>query len=141
MRLINRLFLYASSAFVIGLTFYLNQVPVAAKEYLQGSLPLAEERVIPPKQYLYLKTEYARVLDRLINCESGWKPAARSKLSTASGLGQFINGTWTGTRLRMGRDASLALKLDPYENIDTLIFLWDGGRGAGHWRESQGCWK
>lgn len=34
--------------------------------------------------------------DALINAESSWNPNAQNPTSTAYGLGQFLNGTWSG---------------------------------------------
>lgn len=34
--------------------------------------------------------------DALINAESGWRPTAQNPTSTAFGLGQFLNSTWSG---------------------------------------------
>lgn len=141
MRLIPKLIVYAISTAVVTVSLYLQSVPVAAMVYPYQPLPSSADRVIQPREYLYLHAgSDAKVLDRIIACESGWHSEARSKTSSATGLGQFLSGTWTSTRLRMGFDTDLELRKDPYESIDTLIFLWDNGQGAGHWRESLPCW-
>lgn len=129
-------------AIVLGLaTALVFTSPVAAVEDSgdegpQSSLVVAEAdwQRLTPRQYLHLRyPEVAHRLDRVANCESGWKPNAKSRLSSASGLFQFISGTWKSTRAAMGRDTDLDLRFDAHENIDTAVFLWNGGRGAGHW--------
>lgn len=63
-----------------------------------------------------------------------------SGISSAFGYAQFLDGTWRWTRKAMGLDPSLESRTDPFEHLDALVYLWDGGRGAGHWTESRGCW-
>lgn len=109
----------------------------------QNSLPSADTDVerLTPRQYLYIfHPEYAKSINRIITCESGWVADARNGHSTASGLAQFIDGTWISTRLSMGRDPSLSLKLDPYENIDTAVWLLKNS-GIQHWAASKNCHK
>lgn len=58
-------------------------------------LPMAGPRIFTPREYLYfLDPKLAPILDRMIRCESGWKPAIENASSTASGLAQFLDGTW-----------------------------------------------
>lgn len=59
-------------------------------------------------------------MDRMIEVESGGNPNAKNPLSTATGLGQFISGTWNSTvakyrpdLARLPRDERLALRKDP----------------------------
>ena len=124
-------------------SLFIGNAGVAAKEFERNQLPLANVRLaIGPREYLYIHAgDQAEVLDRLIACESSWKTEVKSKTSSASGLGQFINSTWVSTRRSMGRSEELGLRKDPYEMIDTIIVLWDDGRGASHWSESRSCWK
>lgn len=97
---------------------------------------------LTPKEYLYAHAgDQAKILDRVITCESGWKPTIKNKSSSATGLAQFIDGTWRSTRIKMGLEPTLESRLDSYQHIDATIFLWDEGRGAGHWAESRPCWK
>lgn len=106
-------------------------------------LPMAEDdaRRYTPRQYLWLMyPKYARVMDRIIWCESRWYPDAENNNSTASGLAQFLDGTWVSTRRIMGRSGSLRLKLDPYEHIDTAIVLYKS-QGAWPWLASNKCHK
>jgi hypothetical protein len=102
-----------------------------------------EEETLPsPIEYLRIQAgSNAEVLETLIRCESGWQTEIKNKNSSATGLGQFINSTWIWTRTEMGRDPNLELRKDPYEMIDTLIYLWDNGNGWRHWEESHHCWR
>lgn len=65
----------------------------------------------------------------LITIESGWNPYAQNPISSAYGLGQFINSTWYRTEQRMGVDLD---RDDPYDQIDAFLWLLktDGYR---HW--------
>lgn len=74
----------------------------------------------------------------LFSCESRGNPSAKNPHSTASGLGQFLNGTWT----RWAPRAAEFFGFDnpdvfaAYDNILTTIYLsqvddWN------HWR----CWR
>ena len=142
MKLISKIVLYVLSTGIIFSSLFIGNAGVAAKEFERNQLPPAGPRLdIGPKEYLYLHaSDQATILDRLIKCESGWKTEAKSKTSSATGLGQFINSTWLSTRSKMGRDTDLELRRNPYEMIDTILVLWDGGKGANHWLESRGCW-
>jgi hypothetical protein len=135
----NRLVAYVAAVLGLATTLILTAPAAAVEdrdEEPQSRLVIAEEnwQRLTPRQYLYLHyPEVAADIDRVAKCESGWKINAKSHISSASGLLQFIAGTWQRTRAAMGRDAALELRFDPYENIDTAVFLWNGGRGAHHW--------
>lgn len=114
----------------------------AAAETNQIQQPTAEINIEPepplpppltPKEYLYATyPEEAPLMDRIISCESGWRPEAKNGSSSASGLAQFISSTWVSSRTRMGLDASLSLRFDPIENIDTAVWLLRK-EGPTHW--------
>jgi hypothetical protein len=108
-----------------------------------NNLPMSEGNIsrYTPRQYLYIfHPEYAYRINRIIYCESRWVVTAKNNHSTASGLAQFINGTWVSTRKAMGRDPSLQLKYDPYEHIDTAVWLLKHS-GIHHWAASKHCHK
>lgn len=73
---------------------------------------------------------------RVADCESGGDPSAQNPTSTASGLYQFINGTWTSVTGLPGPASAYSTA------TQTAAFweLWDGGRGAHHWDPSRHCW-
>jgi len=140
-RLITRTILYALSSISILFSLYFSNIPVAAKEFPQNSLPASGQRYISPREYLYLHAgKDATILDRMIKCESGWNPEARNKDSTATGLGQFLNSTWITTRKRMGYPTySLDDRTNSTIMLDTMIWLYQHD-GQRHWLESKPCW-
>lgn len=75
----------------------------------------------------------------IAKCESGFKPTAQNKTSTASGIFQFLNGTWIQTRTQMGLDTSLELKMNAEENIKTAMWKIANG-GLRAWDASKSCW-
>lgn len=128
---------WALSFISITISFYAANVPVAAKT--TKHLELAANRSLTPKEYLYVHARNAAKIDRIIVCESGWKADAKNPTSSATGLGQFLDSTWISTRLRMGLDPDLALRLDPMVHLETLIWLYEHD-GERHWLESEPCW-
>lgn len=66
--------------------------------------------------------------------ESGGNPRAQNPHSTASGLFQFINGTWNnfgGYARAMYAPVSVQLK--------KFYIVWNNGRGAGNWVVAHKC--
>jgi hypothetical protein len=45
----------------------------------------------------------------LVTRESGWNPLAQNPISSAFGLGQFLNGTWEGTGYEKSDDPEIQL--------------------------------
>lgn len=74
----------------------------------------------------------------IAKCESGLLPTAKSKTSSASGLFQFIKGTWEGTMTEMGKPLD-SDRFDPHFNIEAAVYLLGKG-GESHWSESKPCW-
>ena len=74
----------------------------------------------------------------IAKCESGLLPNAKSKSSSASGIYQFINGTWFETMNSMGL-STISSRFDPRINIDAGLFLMKTS-GDHHWNESKPCW-
>jgi hypothetical protein len=79
---------------------------------------------------------YRGVARRVARCESGGRPRAQNRYSSASGLYQFIDSTWRSVSHRRGRAMYYSVR------VQTWAFwkLWDHGRGAGHWAMSRHCW-
>ena len=74
---------------------------------------------------------------KIMLCESGGNYKAKNGGSTASGLFQFIKGTWAGTpQGRAGRDV-----FDPYANINGAFWLLSQPNGLNHWNETRSCWQ
>jgi hypothetical protein len=67
--------------------------------------------------------------------ESGGNPRAENPHSSASGLFQFIDGTWRAITGRSDRakDAPVSVQ------IQAFYKLWNGGRGAHHWVVAPKC--
>jgi hypothetical protein len=66
--------------------------------------------------------------------ESGGNPRAQNPHSTASGLFQFINGTWNhfgGYARAMYAPVSVQLK--------KFYIVWNNGKGAGNWVVRHKC--
>ncbi len=103
-------------------------------------LPLSGPSNLTPKQQLYVfYPEVAPEIDRIISCESSWRVDAKNPNSTATGLSQFLVGTWTWTRNRMGKDPDPSRRLVVRDILETTVYLFDGGRGASHWAASACC--
>lgn len=94
---------------------------------------------IPANPHQGAVDQYAKeysVSPELMNCilfkESSYNPSAKNKNSSATGMAQFIKGTWTSFRTRMGEDPNLDLRLDARESIKTLAWALSKGY-AHHW--------
>src|SRR3990167_1171852 len=64
-------------------------------------------------------------------CESQYDPIAKNSSSTAEGVFQFIDSTWT--KYCTGN------KLDPNDNTNCGVRLISESQ-VGHWNESVTCW-
>jgi hypothetical protein len=87
--------------------------------------------------------EVSREAAAIIACESGdtknigsYAVSADNPTSTASGLFQFIDGTYEGLT---GRTSA---KTDKVENqYAAFRKLWNNGYGWTHWTASKSCWS
>lgn len=68
----------------------------------------------------------------IVACESGGSYTAENPTSSASGRYQIIDSTWNGYG-----GYSHASDAPPHVQDAKARELWNGGRGAHHWRE---CW-
>lgn len=72
----------------------------------------------------------------IIKCESGWKPYAKNKESTAYGLGQFLDGTWKYVQDKW----KMELDRNSYDDqLYAMVRLLEE-EGWKHWAESKWCW-
>ncbi len=79
-------------------------------------------------------------MDRIVVAESGWKPDIKNKVSTASGLFQFLDGTFKSYCIeKYGLAESMDQKNDPYIQIDCAVRMIRAG-GVGHWDASKHSW-
>jgi LysM repeat protein len=76
------------------------------------------------------------VREAIIQCESGGSPHAQNKSSTASGLYQFIDGTWKahGGSTAHARDASIE---EQHRVADHAY----AANGLADWEASKDCWS
>lgn len=87
--------------------------------------------------------EVSREAAAIVACESGdtqtlgsYALSADNPKSTASGLFQFIDGTYKGLT---GRTVA---KTDTAENqYAAFRKLWNNGKGWTHWKASKACWS
>ena len=71
----------------------------------------------------------------IARCESGFNPDIKNAVSTASGMFQFLDSTFTSQSAKYGLTGE---KNDPYLQIElTARMLADGG--LSHWAASANC--
>jgi len=71
----------------------------------------------------------------LITAESGWNPKAENPMSTAYGLGQFLDKTWSNVNKALGGELD---RKDPYDQIDAFVYLLSD-EGYCHWTVAPNC--
>lgn len=81
------------------------------------------------------KVSMSGIASCIAKYESGGNPRAQNPVSSASGLFQFVDGTWRAVTGRHDRakDAPVSVQ------IAAFYKLWNGGRGAGHWVTAHKC--
>jgi hypothetical protein len=101
-------------------------------------IPTTTERLKLALSYYCRKygTDYKKI-DRIVFCESSWDTNAQNKNSTASGLGQFLNGTWKYFNEK--RELNLD-KNNPYDQLEMMTWIISQN-GISHWNESKSCWN
>jgi hypothetical protein len=78
---------------------HFNPVYGSINDFTQNNvLPQSQDRIIGIKEKITIEAQKHNIdIDEALNiahCESRHNPKAKSNISTASGLYQFINGTW-----------------------------------------------
>ncbi len=132
---------------ICGSLLLLTSVPLTAYAFQQQSkvvnVPVSFETELTVPELIIKYSDYHQIPSsltlKIAKCESGFNPLAKNKGSTASGVFQFLDGTWKLTREQMGLDSSVVLKLDAEENIKTAIWKIANG-GLNAWNASKGCW-
>ena len=69
---------------------------------------------------------------RIAKCESDYNTLAKSPISSASGVFQFISGTWQSVVKMRGQDYTLSDRFDAEKNIDNAMWLMKT-EGLHHW--------
>lgn len=77
---------------------------------------------------------------KLAFCESSYGINLTNGSSTASGIFQFLAGTWTDQRQYMGEDTNLLLRFDEDQNIKTAYAHYQR-MGVRPWEASRHCWS
>lgn len=92
------------------------------------------KKVVKEKISKAKKVSLSGIASCIAKYESGGNPRAQNPHSTASGLFQFIDGTWNhfgGYARAMYAPVSVQLK--------KFYIVWDGGRGAHNWVVAPKC--
>lgn len=103
-------------------SFY--QILTTAGYELKGFLAQEVAKYGNPNDYF--------TLYNLIQCESSWDIDADNPNSTASGLAQFLDGTWN--------NYCEGNKDNPYDQIHCLVKAWNDNK-QHWWNASRHCWK
>ena len=81
--------------------------------------------------------EIVLLAERIIQCESSWRPNAKNPSSSAYGLGQFIDGTWDYVQKKWGVELD---RDNPDDQMYAVVRLLKE-EGTKHWKESEYCWN
>ncbi len=81
--------------------------------------------------------EIVLLAERIIQCESNWRPNAKNPSSSAYGLGQFIDGTWDYVQKKWGVELD---RDNPDDQMYAVVRLLKE-EGTKHWKESEYCWN
>lgn len=109
------------------------RIAVAKSKALKAKKAVVKKKTTKVVQKVK-KVSLAGIAACIAKYESGGNPRAQNPHSTASGLFQFIDGTWNhfgGYARAMYAPVSVQLK--------KFYIVWDGGRGAGNWVVAPKC--
>lgn len=91
--------------------------------------------LVPPPPATEPAPAMPPIAEVVARCESGGNPTAKNPVSSASGLYQFLDGTWTWVTGLEPPAAAWPVEVQHQAFID----LWQDGDGAAHWRPSWPC--
>lgn len=87
----------------------------------------------------YFPPERVEEAMRVMACESGGNPAAKNPNSTATGLFQFLDGTWAWMSVMSGWDGHS--RLEPEANVAVAAYLVDYSIRTNHPLGTWGHWE
>ena len=87
----------------------------------------------------YFPPERVQEAMRVMACESGGNPNAKNPTSTATGLFQFLTGTWAWSSVSAGWSGYS--RLDPEANIAVAAWLVDRSVRTNHPGGAWGHWE
>lgn len=103
-----------------------NQVVIREPDFTSIILSTAKSYHIDPELFL-----------RVARCESGLKPMVKNPASTASGIFQFLDSTFSNQLKKYGM---IGDKNDPLIQIELAAKMIADG-GLSHWNASKSCWN
>ena len=112
------------------------QEPVGERRY-QEIYAQSAIQVVEPKTLGSLIGKEDELLTAIIRCESDWDPSADNPISTAYGLGQFVDSTWAYVQKKWGMVLD---RNDPEDQLYATERLL-AEEGVRHWEESRFCWQ
>jgi len=96
---------------------------------------LAKQKAVVKKKTTTTRVGLSGIAACIAKYESGGNPRAENPTSTASGLFQFIDGTWRAVTGRSDRASDAPVSVQ----IAAFYKLWNGGKGASHWVTAHKC--
>ena len=108
------------------------------------SVPIVHSKEWVTSVIIAKATEYhidTALFLRVATCESGLRTNAQNKISTASGIFQFLDGTFNSQYQKYFKvSPNMELKNDPLIQIDLAARMIADG-GLSHWNASKACWQ
>ena len=78
---------------------------------------------------------------RIVNAESGFNPDAQNKISSASGIAQFLDSTFKNYCIdKFHLTETMADKNDPHIQAECMVRMIANG-GLPHWNASRKGWQ
>jgi len=114
---------------------YLAKVKAAKAAKAKAHAKAVQAKKATKKTYTKVKkVSLAGIAACIAKYESGGNPRAQNPHSSASGLFQFVDGTWNNFRgYARAMYAPVSVQLEKFYQV------WDGGRGAHHWVVAPKC--
>ncbi len=119
-----------------------NQFEVINAPLIEEEPYVTERRELSPRDFLLELDEYNfDLISRVINAESGWNPDAKNPNSSASGILQYLDGTFKAYCIdKYGYADSMEEKNNPYIQIRCGVQMISEPNGINHWDASRFIW-